>query len=167
MSAREQTLAYLAGHNVMTLATEGTEGRWAAAVFYVNVGWTLYFLSSPKSRHSRNIAVRPGIAAAIQEDYSDWTEIKGVQMEGAAHRIEGAERAMAIECYERKFPIVRAESNPEAADPQASKPSKQAPDANAQIREAMSKITWFRFAPRRLYFIDNSLGLGHREEIIL
>ena len=32
-----EVAAYLAGHHVMTLATHGPEGPWAAAVFYA---WT-------------------------------------------------------------------------------------------------------------------------------
>ena len=35
-SLHEKTLAYLREHNVMTLATSGPQGLWAAAVFYVN-----------------------------------------------------------------------------------------------------------------------------------
>ncbi|MCP4360184.1 MAG: pyridoxamine 5'-phosphate oxidase, partial [Chloroflexi bacterium] len=73
----ERTLAYLRDHNVMTLATNGPEGLWAAAVFYVNVDFRLYFLSSPTTRHSLNIAARPAVAATIQEDYGDWLAIKG------------------------------------------------------------------------------------------
>ena len=53
---RDQATAYVEGHNVMTLATHGPEGVWAAAVFYANDGFTLQFLSAPSSRHSRNIA---------------------------------------------------------------------------------------------------------------
>ena len=35
---------------VMTLATGGDQGPWAAALFYVHEGFTLYFLSSPAIR---------------------------------------------------------------------------------------------------------------------
>ena len=156
MSVRDQALAYLADHNVVTLATEGPDGRWAAAVFYVHDGWTLYFLSSPGSRHGRNIALHPAIAATIQEDYREWTEIRGIQMEGLAQRLSGAEEARAIECYSRKFPLIRPPAGPADAVPAASR----------QIQRAMSRIAWFRLVPSRLYFIDNSRGLGHRDEVL-
>lgn len=42
----ESFSSYLEQHRVMTLATCGPDGPWAAAVFYVSVGSTLYFLSS-------------------------------------------------------------------------------------------------------------------------
>ncbi len=147
-SLRKKTLAYLQNHNVMTLATTGPKGLWAAAVFYVNDDFTLYFLSAPATRHSRNIAAHPGVAATVQEDYKDWPDIKGVQLEGQAQQIEGAERAAAIARYGLKFPII-----------------KNLTQAPAEIAKAMSKIAWYKVVPERLYFIDNSLGLGRRDEV--
>ena len=147
-SLREKTLAYLENHNVMTLATSGPEGLWAAAVFYVSQDFTLYFLSAPATRHSRNIAAQPKVAVTIQEDYQDWREIRGIQLEGTAYQIEGAERARAIARYGRKFPIIGNLT--------------QAP---VEIVQAMSKIGWYKVLPERLYMIDNSLGLGHRDQV--
>lgn len=149
-SLREKTLAYLSDRNVMTLATTGPQGLWAAAVFYVNDGFTLYFLSAPTSRHSLNIEAQPTVSAAIQEDYKDWREIKGIQLEGEARRIEGAEQAAAIARYGLKFPIVGNLAT-----------------APAEIVKAMSRIAWYKVVPTRLYFIDNSLGLGHRDGVPL
>ena len=37
--ARARALAYVAGHHVMTLATQGPDGPWAAAVFYAADGF--------------------------------------------------------------------------------------------------------------------------------
>lgn len=149
-SLTEKALAYLREHHVMTLATTGPEGAWAAAVFYVNDGFNLHFLSAPTSRHSLNLEANPGVAAAIQEDYRDWRKVKGIQLEGQARRIEGAEQAAAALRYGLKFPVVGDLA--------------QAP---VEIVEAMSRIIWYRLTPRRLYFIDNSLGLGHRDEVPL
>ncbi|MEE8526273.1 MAG: pyridoxamine 5'-phosphate oxidase family protein [Thermoanaerobaculia bacterium] len=148
MSVADKALAYLESHNVMTLATAGSEGLWAAAVFYVNDGWTLFFLSSPRTRHGRNILAGAGVAATIQEDYGRWTAIQGIQLEGEVQRIEGEERDAAIERYAAKFSVT--------ADP-----------AQHEIRQALRKVAWFRLLPRRLHFIDNSLGLGHRDEVPL
>ncbi|MDP7544375.1 MAG: pyridoxamine 5'-phosphate oxidase family protein, partial [Anaerolineales bacterium] len=91
----EKSLAYLRGHNVMTLATAGEDGPWAAAVFYVNEGFTLNFLSAPTTRHAANIAANPQVAATVQEDYHDWREIKGVQLDGAAVMLSRTESATA------------------------------------------------------------------------
>lgn len=147
-SLRQKVLEYLQHHNVMTLATTGPEGVWAAAVFYVNDGFTLYFLSSPASRHSRNIAARPGVALTIQEDYKDWPEIKGIQLEGQAYQLAGTAQEVAIAHYQTKFPLI-------------------GPQAQPQIAKALSKVAWYKIKPERLYFIDNALGLGHRDEVPL
>jgi len=147
---RQRVQAYLAAHHVVTLATGGEEGPWAAAVFYVHEAWTLYFLSAPTSRHSRNIARSPRVSATIQEDYSDWREIKGVQLEGIAARLSDDEEERVRALYAAKFPLLR-----------------NAADAPGAIAAALKKVGWYRLVPQRAYFIDNSVAFGHREEIDL
>jgi uncharacterized protein YhbP (UPF0306 family) len=143
-------LCYLSDHHVATLATYGTEGPWAAAVFYANAGDIIYFLSAPTSRHCQNLECNPHVAVTIHEDYSDWLEIKGVQIEGIASEISGSEEEKARKLYGQKFPVVGLLA--------------QAP---AAIVKALAKVRWYKIVPQHLYFIDNSLGLGNRDEIAL
>lgn len=138
---------YLQSHTVVTLATKTKADIWAAAVYYVNDGYTLYFLSAPHTRHCQHIAQNPLVAATIQENYQKWTEIKGIQLQGVCSPIKGAERDQAIQLYAQKFPIIGE-------------------DAPSQITQALDKIGWFKIVPTELYFIDNSKGLGHREQIV-
>lgn len=145
-----KVLGYLRDHRVATLATSADGDPWAAAVFYVNDGFKLYFLSSPTSRHSLNLAQDPRVAATIQEDYADWPEIKGVQLEGVASEIHGTEEQLARALYAEKFPVVGMLG--------------QAP---AAIVKAMAKVRWYHLVPQRLFFIDNAAGFGRREEIDL
>lgn len=146
---RRRVLDYLREHRVMTLATRGDAGPWAAAVFYVNDGFTLYCLSRPATRHCTELARHPRVAATIQEDYSDWPQIRGVQLEGLACELDGDEASHARRLYGEKFPIVGRLA--------------QAP---AAIVDAFAKIRWYRVSPDRLYFVDNSLGFGHRDEVL-
>ena len=141
---------YLAAHHVMTLATHGAEGPWAAAVFYASDGCSLIFLSSPKTRHCQNLALDARCAATIQEDYSDWAEIKGIQLEGRVSELTGEEERRAQTLYGEKFPIASPLGNVPPA-----------------IVKALAKVRWFRLVPERFYFIDNSKGFGHRDEIEL
>lgn len=141
---------YLHGHNVATLATCDGGKPWASAVFYANDGYTLFFLSSPTSRHCLNMAKNQRVAVTIQEDYSDWLEIKGIQLEGIVSEISGAEEEKARKLYGQKFPVVGMLAN-----------------APAAIVKALTKVRWYKFVPQRLYFIDNSCGLGTRDEIHL
>lgn len=97
--SRERVEDYLRTHRVATLATMAGDGPWAAAVFYASDGEALYFLSSPNSRHCRNLEQDPRAAATIQGDYGDWSEIKGVQMEGNVSRLRGADEERARQLY--------------------------------------------------------------------
>ena len=142
---RERALDYLRAHHVMTLATHGPGGPWAAAVYYANDGFNLYFLSSPASRHCGDLAGNSRAAATIQEDCADWTEIRGVQLEGAVVQLRDADEAAARALYAGKFPFVR--------------------DAVPVLAEALKKVRWYRLAPERLYFIDNAAGFGRRQQV--
>jgi len=141
---------YLAGHHVMTLATCGADGPWAAAVFYANDGASLIFLSSPNTRHCQNLAQDSRCAATIQEDYREWPEIKGIQLEGRVIELQGEDERRARLLYGEKFPVV----GPLARVPPA-------------IVKALARVRWYRLVPERLHFIDNSQGFGHREAIEL
>jgi len=132
----------------MTLATQGDAGIWAAAVFYVNDSLTLYFLSSPGSRHAQDLARNARVAVTIQRDYDDWPQIVGIQAEGEAVEVAGDERTRARSLYGDKFPLIGS-----------------AGSATGAIAQALAKVRWYRFTPRRLYLIDNSLGFGHRDQL--
>lgn len=147
---QQRVAAYLREHHVMTLATHGGEGVWAAAVFYASDGFDLIFLSSPASRHCRNLAQSPRVSATVQEDYTDWPEIKGIQLEGIAREIGGEREKQGRHIYGEKFPLIHALA--------------QAPVA---IARAMDKVRWYEVLAERLYFIDNSAGFGHRDAIEL
>lgn len=146
-AVRRQALDYLESHRVLTLATWGPEGVWAAAVFYASEDFRLTFLSAAHTRHAQNIATNPQVAATIQEDYHDWPAIKGIQLEGIVRQLEGLAKEAAIAQYQRKFAFLAT--------------------AEARIQEAMTRVNWYTLIPARLYFIDNSKGFAHRDEITL
>ncbi len=149
-AVRDTVLTYLADHLVMTLATTGPDGPWAAAVFYASEGFDLYFLSSPRSRHARDLGVDPRAAVTIEEQYDDWRRIQGIQIEGTVTELQGGEREHAMNVYERKFPHLRDAGRLPIA-----------------LAEAFGRIAWYRLAPSRVYFVDNPRGFGHRDEVDL
>lgn len=144
--ARAAALAYLATHHVVTLATSGPEGVWAAAVFYANDGFRLTFLSAGHTRHAQAIAGTPQVAATIQEDYADWPAIQGLQLSGTARQLAGAEREAAIGRYRNKYPFI---AQPIPA-----------------LVTALAKVNWYLLEPDLVYFIDNSQGFGHRDVVM-
>lgn len=131
----------------MTLATNGPSGVWAAAVFYAEEHFDLYFLSAGRTRHVQNIGHNPRVAATIQEDYEDWQEIRGIQLEGVVHQLSGAAREAAVGRYRAKFPVIFTSGGEEVA-------------------AALARVHWFHLQPDRLYFVDNSRGFGHRDRIL-
>ena len=149
-SVRDRVLRYFCGHNVMTLATMGSGGPWAAAVFYVNDGFTLNFLSAVHTRHASNMASNSGVAATVQEDYGNWRDIKGIQLEGHVTRLLGRESSEAKLRFETKFFFTR---NRDKVQP--------------EWQRALEKVTWYVLIPEKMFFIDNSVEFGHREEVSL
>ncbi len=140
-------LDYLQSHQVLTLATHGPQGLWAAAVFYAADGFDLYFLSAGHTRHAQNISAESHVAGTIQEDYRDWPAIQGIQLEGDVVQLMGEDRVSAEALYRQRYPFLQQ------ADP--------------QIQRGLARVNWYRCRPSLLYFIDNRLGLGHRDEIDL
>ncbi len=147
---REIVLRYLRDHPVMTLATSGPEGPWGAAVFYASDGFDLYFLSAPSSRHARDLAADPHVAATVQDQEADWRVICGIQLEGTATPLDGAARQRAMDLYLHKFPQISDLAR-----------------LPIELAEAFGRIGWYRLVPSRLYFVDNTRGFGHRDEIPL
>ncbi len=142
----EPAAQYLLDHHVMTLATQGSDGPWAAAVFYAPDGDDLIFLSSPNTRHCRDLASQPRCAATIQSDAQDWRSIRGIQLEGAVSELQGAERSRAEQLYGERFPFVRPGEAP------------------AAIVLALARVHWYKLRISRLYFIDNRRGFGQRRQ---
>src|SRR4051794_34476480 len=99
-------LDYLRQRHTVSLATQGAAGLWATTVFYANLGFTLYFLSEPKTLHVQNILSMPQIAATINEDYQDWQQIKGIQLAGMCEEAtSSSESRDALEAYVEKYPF--------------------------------------------------------------
>ncbi len=142
---RRRVADYLAQHTTLTLATVGPDGLpQAAPLFYASdAHLNLIFLSSPDSRHSRNLAHNPAAAAAIYDEVWEWRAIRGVQLEGRVERLEGEARAEALALYRAKYPFIA--------------------ELGQQVEESML----YRLRPRWLRIIDNSLYFGWREEMEL
>jgi uncharacterized protein len=148
-------LAYLESHNTLALATEKEGVPHAATVFYVNIGFAIYFLSSPATRHGEYLAHNPRASATIDEDYSNWLLIKGIQMEGRVTDVGGImENGRIALAYVKKFPTVKdfLFSPHKLGD---------------LITSKISGVGFYKLTPERIFFIDNERGFGKREELVL
>lgn len=151
---REAVRRMLAAHHTLTLATAGDDGPWAAAVFFAcDDALNLYFVSDPGTRHGRDIARDARAAAAIHPDCSGWAEVRGLQIEGRAEVLEGAEREPGLALYLARFPeIARLLAAPGGS-------------AESVIAERFRSATLYRLRPDRIRLIDNSRGFGHKKTL--
>lgn len=147
---REEIVRYLASHHVATLATAGAGRPWAAAVFYASRDLTLYFVSDPASRHCRNLHDHPTAAVAIHENYDDWRQIQGVQLEGTVDAVPANELPGALRAYSAKFPFVKEMLTPQGL---------------FRVRGRTLTARFYRLSPMRILLLDNRRGFGHREEL--
>lgn len=150
---KQQILNYMESHNTMTLASCRENVPWAATVFYASDGTNLYFFSEPKTRHCQNLMANPKVAVTIQEDYADWSKIKGIQLEGEVVEVDSTiEKAKAMAAYTRKYPsIIKIFTNP----------------ASGALYKAFLKVKFYRVCPQRVYYIDNEQGFGKRQELVI
>ena len=147
---RSRILAYLEAHNTMTIACCRQDQPWAAAVFYASDGFDLYFFSNPHSRHGMNMAANPSVSITIHEDYGDWREIRGIQLEGLAERVRSPKlKIRCWELYRRKFPFVDEFFRPGSL--------------RETLQSKLTGIRFYRIVPHAIWYLDNSRGFGHRE----
>ena len=148
---KQKVLGYVQSHHTMTLSTCASDIPWAATVFYASDNLKLYFFSVPDSRHCQNLAANPRVAVTIQEDYKDWQQIKGIQLEGRAALVDGVmEKAKAMAIYARKYPeIIKLFTNP----------------SSGAFYRAFLKVKFYCITPEKLFYIDNAQGFGKRQEL--
>lgn len=146
---------FIKEQNTVTLATARLEIPWAAAVYYVNREFTLYFFSDPASRHIGESLKSGQASAAISVPASTWQEIQGVQASGIVSSIPpGLESIKVLRAYLKKYPFTREffDSNQ---------------DLNLPAIMDRFKVRLYRFQPSLLYYLDNRIRFGFRGRVEL
>lgn len=155
-ACRSAAQQYLASHHTVCLATQGPGGLWATTVFYVNIGFTLYYLSEPSTRHVGNVLVNPEVAATVNEDYGDWRKIKGIQMSATCTEVTGKrELGRALAAYVSKYPFVAQFLSPGQLL------------TGMRVAGRALDVRLYRVVPTHLLYLDNERGFSNRQEIDL
>jgi hypothetical protein len=143
-------------HSTLTLATVQGGVPWAASLFYVSdEQFNLYFVSDGRTRHVQDMIASPAVALAINADVDNWNDVRGLQVEGEAGRVDGTERTRALALYLAKFLSVKALFEaPASGDEQT-------------IAERLKLADFWRVTPRFIRLIDNGRGFGFRSELRL
>lgn len=148
---------------VLTLATVGSDGPWAADVYFAPDGGRLVFWSSPSARHSLYLAADPRTAATIHPACRDWHDIHGIQMQGRTRVLLGSgdiERARTA--YVGKFPFAVELLGDELSDPTHTHADDRARVRSVhRVSPVESAVPW-AFEPDRIEYLDNRLGFGSR-----
>ncbi|MDF1591183.1 MAG: pyridoxamine 5'-phosphate oxidase family protein [Desulfobacterales bacterium] len=150
---KKAVLEYLQHHHTVSLATESGGSPHAATVFYVSIGFDLYFLSSPTSRHGENLSQNPKVSATINEDHDKWQKIQGIQLEGRVENVGGIlDNSRIARAFVKKYPDV--------ADFLFS-PRK----LGQAIAQKVAGVRFYKIKPDRIFFISNAVDFGKREEL--
>lgn len=142
---------FLGAHHVVTLATSGQGSVHAASVMYAIHGFDLYWMSDRETRHSKELERSPGVAATVSPDYTDFREIRGLQIKGTAVRLRSdSEVAHARAMMLQRYAFLREL----AGGPEA-------------LRRAFEAGSFYRLRPDTITLIDNTLGFGNKEVLAL
>jgi uncharacterized protein len=137
----------------MTLATADHSFAWAAPVYFVANGCCFYFFSNPESRHIQETIASGQAAAAIYEESIHWEGLKGIQMSGKIDSVSpGPEAINALGAYVKKVPLMNSFISDMAT-------------FNLDAIFSRFQARLYRFTPKLIYYMDNTISFGFRKEI--
>lgn len=103
MDIKELIKKYLPEAKVMQLATVDGDQPWICTVhFAFDDELNLYWMSSRRSRHSREVAGSKRVAVAIPIKFPERPVI-GIQLEGEAEALQGEELEEGLNVYGDRF----------------------------------------------------------------
>lgn len=147
----ERMVRFLDANHVMSLATIDALGPHAASLFYARDGFGVIWVSDPNTRHSRDLEADARVSATVAPDTSDYALIRGVQIHGTARRVtDSAERDRLLALLVQRYSFL--------ARPK---------DAPAKIAAALDSAAVYRLEPVRIVLVDNSLGFGHKDTLVM
>jgi len=153
-SLKSSICRYLMRHTTLSLATCHNNQAWSTDLFYASDdSCRLFFVSSDSTRHCQHITDNPQVSVSISGEYTDWTTIKGLQLDGVASLVPERDRDAALATYMAKFPSLQE--------------LYQAPESE-QERQVVTRLLESHFyciSPCWIRLIDNDKGFGHKEEM--
>ncbi|MEW5871194.1 MAG: pyridoxamine 5'-phosphate oxidase family protein [Chloroflexota bacterium] len=138
--------------STLALATTGPDGEPHVAAVYFAIHplpgaasqavWRAYFFSEARSQHSQDLARDRRAAATLYPQCFTWQEIRGLQMRGAAYRVESGidEWNAAWEQYRAKFPFV------------------------THLKAILARNALYAFQPDWVRLVDNQRSFGFKQE---
>ncbi|MBI1730017.1 pyridoxamine 5'-phosphate oxidase family protein [Candidatus Acetothermia bacterium] len=145
---RDQIHLFLENTRVLTLATCAGNQPWSATLaFAFDKEMNLYCITNGQSRHIQEIVKNPAVSVSMYEhqspSYNPLT-VKGLQLEGLAKILAGAEVLLGLKVFIGRFP----------------KAEKMSVERLFELKSARL----LRIEPSRLYYLDRG-NFGERVEL--
>lgn len=142
-------LEELLQHTVLTLAVNGEAGPHAVSLMYACDALDVYWLSDPKTRHSSFLASNSSAAVTIARQTEDFRKIKGLQIQGHAHRLTNTEEEIAaFNLLLARYPFLKQ-------------------FAAGKLARHLGAAVVYRFRPASVTLIDNTRGFGFKQTLEL
>lgn len=141
--------------STMALATAKENVSWSAPVYYVFHQSTFFFFSDPDSRHIQEAMENEQASAAIYPFVDTWQGIRGIQVSGRVKLVRpGLTAIQAVRAYIKKFPFTKEFFEPGKA-------------LDLESFAERFRVRLYRLDPQLVYYLDNEIRFGFREEIDL
>jgi len=138
--------ALLREETTLALATADERGEPCIAPLFYLAGpaLSLFWLSSRKSLHSRNLIRSPRASATVYHSAERWKQIRGVQMRGSVAVVtDPARRKALVKLYCERFQL------------------------GTLLRLAIGQCDLYEFRPDFFRYIDNTEHFGYKFEVSL
>ncbi|HEY5719601.1 MAG TPA: pyridoxamine 5'-phosphate oxidase family protein [Gammaproteobacteria bacterium] len=146
---RTSVLGLLDAHTVLSLATLHRGGAHAASLMYARDGYTLYWLSSTGSRHSQALAEQPRVTATVAGQFTDFREIRGLQLSGTASLVSVADESrQAMEHLAARYPFLALFQS-----------------GVGRLAQRLADSAVYRLTPAAITLIDNTRGFGFKQTL--
>lgn len=150
-SSSDAALRILRTHTVLTLSTVYRSEPHAVSLMYASEGFTLYWVSDPRSRHSLALADSSRASVTVASHFTDFQTIEGLQCRGAAHKLgDKATREHGFQLLANRYEFLQ-----------------EFLSGPAKLVRSLDLAAVYRFDPDEITLIDNSKGFGHKQAVPL
>lgn len=135
---KDNILKYIESHNVCTIALADGSKPVAHTMYYVSRDMNIYLESDPNSQKIHVVRANPLISLTIDEDYQDWRQIAGIELQGSARVLKEAEAPRIQDLFLEKFPHIN------------------------DLGGIPEHHVFIEVVPEKIYFMDFKKKFGHK-----
>lgn len=139
----------LVRHTIMALAVSSESRPYAVSLMYAHDVLNVYWLSDPTTRHSKILRSSPLAVVTIAGQCDDFRKIRGLQIEGDAHRLTNTqEESAGFDLLLARYPFLQQFTVGELA-------------------RDLGAAAVYVLRPARVTLIDNARGFGFKQTLEL